>query len=452
MKTVLGILALSLGITIANALQISEIMSNPIGDDSGREWLEVYNNGSSPVDLSTLTISIKGGKPIPVTSVSGGTMLPQGAYAVVGSISGGETKFLQDFASFSGVLLKSSITLVNTGTASIELFLDGATADSLISYTPAKEGKTLARIGGSFQTGNPTPGAPNEVAPVEVKTTTTKSSLSNQGGNQTVTQADQSELASQGSAPSADIVIFLPTEKIVIAGAETEFTVKSSTHTGKVIPNVTYSWTFGDGGQGTGSSTKYTYAYTGRYVAEVEASNGEVTGTGRTMVKVVSPNITISAIGKDNHGYYFDIDNPNAYELNLSQWRLTFDGVAFPFPKNTILLASSTTRFSGQAMGFGSLTISSSTVIKILFPHLEEVTRYSLQEKGLQKEATTTPLVVFKKTEAVFSGVKKLYAKPRTNIASSSQSTSTTTKEKKVRATSTRDTKIVSLIRALFNK
>ena len=41
------------------ALVINEIMSNPIGDDGGREWVELYNETADPIDVAGLTISKK---------------------------------------------------------------------------------------------------------------------------------------------------------------------------------------------------------------------------------------------------------------------------------------------------------------------------------------------------------------------------------------------------------
>ncbi|MEA3515218.1 MAG: lamin tail domain-containing protein [Nanoarchaeota archaeon] len=41
--------------TDSSALQITEIMFNPDGSDSGREWIEIYNNNSKEINLSGMT-------------------------------------------------------------------------------------------------------------------------------------------------------------------------------------------------------------------------------------------------------------------------------------------------------------------------------------------------------------------------------------------------------------
>jgi hypothetical protein len=464
MKSVLLALVCISALSNTYALQISEIMSNPSGDDSGREWIELYNNSGDAVDLSALTISIKGGNPDTVTSVSGGTTVPPQGYAIIGSTVSGQTKFLEDYPGFTGPLFKSSISLVNTSVTSLSVSLNGVVADTLASYTAAKDGKTLSFISGSFQAGTPTPGAANQAAPVEVAatggSTTGTSGSSSAGGS---SQSSESRVVSSPGASFEDIVVTLPSEKIVIAGAETDFAVKAATKSGKSIPSALITWAFGDGGQKVGSSTKYTYAYTGRYIAQVEVFNESTTASGRMIVKVISPEVEIASVGIDKYGTYVDVTNSNTYELNLSQWRITFDGASFPFPKNTIIAASSTVRFSGQAMGFASIPVTASTTVKILFPHLEEVTRYIPKQHVL----TTTENFLHQNSKEVLKPIaaETGIAKKRVIVTKGKGapqvlgvSTSTIGIHGKVsqnqsdRTTYGRDTRLASWVRGLFDR
>lgn len=369
MKRVVIILLYVSGIIQTQALIINEIMSNPVGDDSGREWIEVYNNTNAAIDISSLTISIKGGNPIVVTPISGGTSVPPNGYAIIGSTVSGATRFLQDYPNYSGVLFKSSISLVNTGVTSLLIKIGGETFDNLASYTGAKEGSTLSLVLGNFVTGNPTPGGENQAVSSGTENVS--------GGTQeNATTTENQTTVAQMSPPSADIVLYLKPEKVVVAGAESLFSVFGMTRKGDPISNLSYTWAFGDGGQGMGSSTLYRYLYPGMYTAQVEATNGQVIGTGRMRVRVVPPDISITKLGDGKYGPYIDISNPNMYDLDLSHWKLSIDGKLFDFPKNTLISHGETTHFSGSAMGFSSTTLSSSTVVKILFPNHEEVTRY----------------------------------------------------------------------------
>ncbi len=360
MKKFVIIFLLSLSSSMyAYALSINEIMSNPVGDDNGREWVEGYNDSEESVDVSSLTISIKGGSFVGVTPVSGGVIISPHGYAIIGSTVSGSTRFTDDYPNYNGVLVKSSMSLVNTGSTSIAIKVGGILTDSLSSYTAAKEGKTYSRINGVFVEGEPTPGEENK---------NTSSS-----GDATTTPPSSQTTVGQ-SSPSTDIVLYLPNERLVVAGAPTVFSVSSLTHSGSSISGMTYTWSFGDGGERTGSTTLYRYFYPGRYIAQVEGTNGLIAGTGRILVRVVKPEISLSSINSGKYGQYLDITNPNHYDLDVSGWRISIDGVTFPFPKNT-LLQEGITHIPGLTMGFASTTISSSTVLKLLFPNMEEVVK-----------------------------------------------------------------------------
>ena len=80
------------------------------------------------MDISGLSVSIKGGSFASTFPIQGGTILPARGYAIIGSMVSSATKFLQDYSSYNGVLLRSSISLVNTGITSIDLKLNGSYA------------------------------------------------------------------------------------------------------------------------------------------------------------------------------------------------------------------------------------------------------------------------------------------------------------------------------------
>ena len=390
----------------AHALSISEVMSNPTGDDGGREWIELYNNGTLDIDLSALTISTKSGIFVPVVPLSGGVVLVPGKYAIVGSTVAGVTKFSQDYGTYNGVLLKSGMSLVNTGTAFLEIQLNGVTLDRISSYTAAKEGTSYSLIGGVFAQGVPSPGEENVVVSTP-QNDVVPTGTSPVGSQTTVTQS---------SPLLSDVVFFLPKEKMAVAGALSLFSVSSSNHEGSPVSNMAYTWSFGDGGEGRGASTTYRYLYPGRYVVKVEGGNGVVTGIATMLVRVVAPDISLTPIGIGKYGMYIDLDNPSSYDLDISQWKISIDGATFSFPKNMIL-AHGITRIAGVALGFASTTVSSSSIIKLLFPTMEEVTRLqqvitqeivsSAQEESIQTKTLLNP----KKVEILQQSKKTIQLK-----------------------------------------
>ncbi len=436
-KFVILVLLLISGGVYTSALTINEVMSNPVGDDSGREWFELYNNTDESIDLTALTISIKGGSYVGVTPVSGGVMISPHGYAIIGSTVSGATRFTQDYPAYSGVLFKSSISLVNTGVTSIDIKLGGVSVDSLPSYTAAKEGSTYSFIGGAFAEGTPTPGEENKIN-------------SSPPGDATTTPPSSQTTVGQ-SPPSADIVLYLPNERLIVAGAPALFSVSSLTHSGSSIGGMSYTWSFGDGGERTGATTTYRYFYPGRYLAQVEGTNGMIAGTARMTVKVVQPDISMSTILNGKYGSYIDITNPNKYDLDISGWRISIDGAMYSFPKNT-LIAEGITHFPGATMGFASTTISSSTILKLLFPNMEEVVRmYQGVDGYTNKEATTSTFAL-----ATSSPVEKKTApsqpKSTAKQISLSKSTATLSTTSSVLLSNTikKDTRLASWMKSLF--
>jgi len=139
---------------------ITEIMYDPVGADTGREWIEVQNTGSEPVDLSRYRLFEN------ATNHKVAGIIPAGAYGV---IADNPTKFKTDWPSYAGLLFDSAFSLSNTG----ETFeLRGASstlghsptgeavADS-VSYSSGQggsDGNSLNREGGSWVSRKPTPG------------------------------------------------------------------------------------------------------------------------------------------------------------------------------------------------------------------------------------------------------------------------------------------------------
>lgn len=444
MKYFTALFLISVSCLQAKALTVSEIISNPVGDDGGREWVEIVNKGDISVDVSAVTFSIKGGNQVTSTLVSGSQIIPPGGYAIIASTVSSQTKFLQDYPSYDGTLLKASMSLVNTGTTSLTLYINGVQSD-FISYVAAKEGLGYGVVEGGLAVTEPTPGKEN------------KRYQSVDTGDGSPSNSNQITLP-QSYDTLPQLTLFLPKEKKVVAGAESVYSISVVDDKGQEVNNVLYDWSFGDGGHATGSSTKHIYHYAGKYILEVEATNGKMQGKGRITIYVYSPEIAVSSIKYGKYGSYVTITNPSSYELDISGWSLSVDGAGFRFPKNT-MLGSGVTKFPGLVMGFASTTVSSSTVIKLLFPSGEEVARAERgnvqvveknllaikQEKGNTKTNEQKPVP--------YASVKKLGAQKSNVISSTSSSSSniiTYQKHLPVNSQKEQDTRIAKWIKRML--
>lgn len=76
------------GNLLAGDLVLTEIMVNPSGDDTGKEWFEVYNNTGKALDATGLTLmaSLEDGSSAKTHAVAA-TMIEPGAYFVFGGVA-----------------------------------------------------------------------------------------------------------------------------------------------------------------------------------------------------------------------------------------------------------------------------------------------------------------------------------------------------------------------------
>lgn len=114
-------------------LQLSEWLPNPIGKDTGQEWVELFNPGSAAVNLTGWKIRTANGK----------------TAALSGAVNPGEYK-----------ILKPALTLRNTDETLALISPDGVVAGSSSFRGAAEEGRSVNNGRISFF-GEPTPGRAN---------------------------------------------------------------------------------------------------------------------------------------------------------------------------------------------------------------------------------------------------------------------------------------------------
>ena len=142
---------------------ISEIMYDAPGTEGSGEhdWIEVFNAGSSAVDISAYRF-FEAGTNHTLKLESGSATLPSGGYAVIASAT---STFLVDWPAFNGTLFDSSFNLNSTGEL-IGIRVDSSDTTHDFTYVPAdaatNNGSSLHRAsvsGTSFAAGSPSPGA-----------------------------------------------------------------------------------------------------------------------------------------------------------------------------------------------------------------------------------------------------------------------------------------------------
>ncbi len=369
---------------------ITEIMYDyPGTEGSGdHDWVEIYNNGQSTVDLggSTVRFMERGNNHIIASFNGSSTLLAPGAVAV---IANNPTQTKLDFPNI-GLLLDSSFSLTGTTTA-LGIIIDGINV-SPVTYTPAPSasnlGDSLQLINGAWSAATPTPG-----------TYAGTSSSADDSGDSSISSSDSSSVVTIQTSSSGAPAEYLPIptlrivtggDRTVSTGADTVFTAVVYDGKGNKRDDATVLWSFGDGMQRTGASVYHKYYDPGEYVAIVRATTSDG-GDARSEMVMTVKNAGIKIVSVSTRG--ITLENTDSRMLDLSLWRLSMGGKEFRIPEDTQILAGKTILFPSQII---QLPISDTA--SLLYPSGEVVFVYP---PSLPAKQPFTPVSSYEKVQAV---------------------------------------------------
>lgn len=342
------------------------------GTDTGREWVEVYNNGTSSVDLSTYKFT-EATTNHTLRSISGNPIIGPGEYAILADDS---TKFLIDWPSFNGNLFDSTFSLSNSG-ATLTLKDSSAAVIDQITYTSSQgangDGNTLQKTATGWVAALPTPGLINATTgagPVSTSTAGTASTTANaQVQSSTPIIITTTTISTHYSyIPLSDYTatkiynISAGRDRQSIAGSPLEFKADANIED----KNAIYTWNFGDGSKGEGKLVEHTYEYPGDYVVVVNGLHENDKSISRANVKVVEPKLQVM----DANLKFISIKNASTNEINLYGFEVDANGNSFVFPLDTIIMPGKISLFPSKITNL-SPTNASEVSIKNKYGNLD---------------------------------------------------------------------------------
>lgn len=360
-------------------IQITEIMYDLVGGDTGKEWIEVYNSGSTSVDLSEwFLFENETNHRISSVIEDGNSIIEVGAYAV---LVDNPEKFYEDWPNFSGLVLDSAFSLKNIDELLVIKNPDKEETDSIHYYADwgaNGDGNSLQKINGDWKATLPTLGKANFVS-------------ENSNQNQEIIQEEAEEETSSGTNNSPPVIPIeinikaniLDLDYLPVAGADFTLRAIATGLKGEPLQNEKYQWTLGDGSKKEGQNILHRYSYPGEYMVVLEVISGEHSTCAKKKIKVIAPDIIISKIGKSLNDNFIELYNPSNYELDLSWWRLQVDGNFFTLPKNTILLPKNYLKLPFDVT---KLLPQKNSLIRLLFPNGMTVSSYE------EKQEVTAPV------------------------------------------------------------
>ena len=343
---------------------INEVLYDAEGTDTGKEYIILYNNSDSAVDLANYELNAVSGDyyVLPSFSLNSKSSIiihwrNEGTNSQT-NLYTGTTGFDANMGDTSGwvALFKSHPT---TGTAK-DLIVDyieyGAGAKT---WEKAASDAGIWTVG-AFVSGVSAPGkaiklktdgmdtnSPNDWIE-SVPSITQEESSSSSEESTTETSKSQSSVANNPPVPQAgsDIVAFV--------GQEIKFDGSESTDPDN--DELAYFWNMGDGKLVERPTFTYQYLYPGTYVVALMVYDGRYYATDTATIKIQAAQITINEFmpnpeGKDEEEEWIEIYNDSETTTDISGWQIDdADGgsAPFTFPQNTLIAPKSYLVFPRQ--------------------------------------------------------------------------------------------------------
>ncbi|MFM7088116.1 MAG: lamin tail domain-containing protein [Candidatus Paceibacterota bacterium] len=355
MKNMVRVLSLLSLFLLANAAQAAVVFNEVQISPTESRFIELYNNGSEPVDLTGYYIQRKTetGSSFSslVTSTNfAGKQIGAGKFFVISRTNVPNIDLVVGSMTLSE---SNTIQLKNTSGDVVDKLCWGAAGDctgAKLAPNPA-EGKSISLINSAFVESSPTLGAANTAA------TNTNTNTDNNVATSTESSSPENNNSSGSSKePSLKLTYTEP----LLTGIPIMFNVASFGAAGDQHIYGTYVWNFGDGAtlESRASDTgdiAHTYFYPGDYILTLEYYGGNYSInpslTIRKTLTILPVSLFISKVGSAED-FFVELSNQTKSEVDVSGWRLVHGNEVFTLPKNTFLPAGKKVTFSPNITQF----------------------------------------------------------------------------------------------------
>ena len=310
------------------------------------EWIELFNQDVTAVDLTGWRIDADDGSPSILLS---GTITGNGYFLMERTDDTTVPDISADMI-YVGALSNSGETLrlKDSSGNEVNTVVGGADWGNVGGNNEIFE--TAQRTGNSWLTGVPTPRAQNVAGVGEVA----GESVVVEENSVVITSTSGGSASSKGGAvkspyPRANIIVEAGEDKRVFAGFPVVFSGSSTGLYNEDIPYATYRWNFGDGAVSNERIVSHIYETVGEYIVTLEVFWAKYHRTDRLSVYVTNPDIVISKVVTGEKGY-IELTNRTTTEMDISGWSIGTPNVTpFVFAQNSIILPKKTFILSNVA-------------------------------------------------------------------------------------------------------
>jgi PKD repeat protein len=270
-------------------------------------------------------------------------VVPAGGYLIVTS---DPAAFMGEYSGTYSVV-KSSITLNNTGTTVSLIDGSGATLSSF-AYTSSMGGTDNGTSlqdagGGTWVSALPTPGAPNAT-----QSYTPPEDEEDEGSSNTVAAAAVTQGPGYVAPPLPQLFADAGENRTVVVGADTRFVASAYDRSRDVINYAKFLWNFGDGTTAEGPSVMHHFSYPGRYAVELTITNDAHTSSSRITVTAEPASVLLERLPQGGVA----LKNLSGRDLDLSFWRVVEGEHVFVLPEHSVVLKDASLNIAAKALGF----------------------------------------------------------------------------------------------------
>ncbi|MBU0999431.1 lamin tail domain-containing protein, partial [Patescibacteria group bacterium] len=359
---------------------INEIMYAP-ASGSNYEWVEIFNSGTTSIDLQGWRFFHGETNSGPLTLRNGSTTILQPLeYAIIAK----SPSVVTDYAwlNFSNMILSASTLSLPDDADNTYIAIASDTnktiSNSVIYDTSLggskDSGNSLSKINNIWVGATPTPGTSNEtISPPPPPVDDSSNDDSNSSDNNNSSSAS-------GSTPKVAEIQKIKTQIIGktlgFVGLPLSLDATTLGLSGEQLRYGKYFWNFGDGDSKETEimySGKFThiYFYPGDYVISLFYYSNYYSdipdASNQIVVKIIGADISISRVG-DEKDFFVELSNNTDYSVDISNWILVSDVKSFTIPRNTILASKKKMIISPKITNF---SISDKDTLKLLTPERE---------------------------------------------------------------------------------
>ena len=346
---------------VLGSVVINEVLYDPEGTDTGKEYVILYNNGDLPVDLTNWDLDPSSANyfTFPVFTLNAKSLVT----IHIGTSGTNNTTDLYDNGSTNMSNTAGPIALFNSTTHSKTTIVD------YIEYGAAGQTNESKAIDAGIWTANTFIPDANEGKAIKLKTdgadtnspsdwTESVPSLNqSQSETESSTSQTQTEQEQTSSITSKPPIAEAGDDIIAFVNQEVKFDATKSTDPDN--DELAYSWNMGDGKLVEKPSFTYQYLYPGTYLATLMVYDGRYYVTDTITIKIQAAQIAINEFlpnpsEKDESSEWVEIYNGSETITDISGWQLDDeDGGSKPFvfPQNTLIAPKSYLVFSRQITG-----------------------------------------------------------------------------------------------------